>query len=77
MPRLMVGEVMLELVSKAQFVYLEPNHISARQWKYRLVAILTERERSLSSLKVGEVSEGRTGVRVPAMYAVFSCSSQP
>ena len=39
--------------------------------------ILTDRERSRSSIKVGEVSEGRTGVRVPAMYAVFSCSSQP
>ena len=43
----------------------------------RDVVILTDRERSRSSIKVGEVSEGRTGVRVPAMYAVFSCSSQP
>ena len=36
-----------------------------------MLFILTERERSLSSIKVGVVFVGRRGVRVSAMYVVF------
>ena len=42
-----------------------------------MLSFLTDRERSRSSIKVGVVFVGRTGVCVPAMHAVFSCSSQP
>ena len=42
-----------------------------------MLFILNDRERSRSSIKVGVVFVGRTGVCVPAMHAVFSCSSQP
>ena len=45
--------------------------------KPRDAVILTERERSLSSIKVGVGFVGRRGVRVSAMLAVFSCSFQP
>ena len=39
--------------------------------KPRDAVILTDRERSLSSIKVGVVFVGRWGVRVSAMYVVF------
>ena len=51
MSRLMVGQVMFELVCKSQFVHLEPNHISARQWEDWLAVIcgIVQRQYLLSN----------------------------
>ena len=45
--------------------------------KPRDAGILTERDRSLSSIKVEVAFVGRRGVRVSAMHAVFFCCFQP